>query len=136
MSYSIIISLTVPADSDVIHWIEYQLFFILCKHYHGYSLCWCCLKHYVESYVPVFSQVSCIFILSLVSSEVKPVESKLFGDLLNKKGSLDLQQRYMVYACMANLWRNDPYFTRFNHKRRYKVTQRSRQAYGANHTYI
>ena len=44
-------------------------------------------------------------------------------DLLNKKGSLDMQQRYMVYACMANLWRNDPYFTRFNHKRRYKITK-------------
>ena len=51
------------------------------------------------------------------------VDNKLFVDLLNKKGSLDLQQRYMVYACMANLWRNDPYFTRFNHKRRYKVTK-------------
>ena len=29
---------------------------------------------------------------------------------------------YMVYACMSNLWRNDPYFTRFNHRRRCKIT--------------
>ena len=38
------------------------------------------------------------------------VDKKLFADLLTN--SLDLQQRYMVYACMSNLWRNDPYFTR------------------------
>ena len=53
------------------------------------------------------------------------VDKKLFADLLTN--SLDLQQRYMVYACMSNLWRNDPYFTRFNHKnhykKRYKITK-------------
>ena len=49
------------------------------------------------------------------------VDKKLFADLLTN--SLDLQKRYMVYACMSNLWRNDPYFTRFNHKKRYKITK-------------
>ena len=56
------------------------------------------------------------------------IDNKLFEDLLlhkndNNSGSLDLQQRYMVYACMSNLWRNNPYFTRFNHRRRYKITK-------------
>ena len=49
------------------------------------------------------------------------VDKKLFAGLLTN--SLDLQQRYMVCACMSNLWRNDPYFTRFNHKKRYKITK-------------
>ena len=49
------------------------------------------------------------------------IDKRLFADLLTD--SLDLQQRYMVYACMANLWRNQPYFTRFNHNKRYKITK-------------
>ena len=54
------------------------------------------------------------------------IDNKLFDDLLkngDNSGSLDLQQRYMVYACMSNLWRNDPYFTRFNHRRCYRITK-------------
>ena len=55
------------------------------------------------------------------------VDKKLFADLLTN--SLDLQKRYMVYACMSNLWRNDPYFTRFNHKKRYKICHRPKAEY-------
>ena len=56
------------------------------------------------------------------------IDNKLFDDLLlhkndNNRSSLHMRQRYMVYACVSNLWRNDPYFTRFNHRRRYKITK-------------
>ena len=50
------------------------------------------------------------------------VNTKLFEPLLAADiGSL--QQRYMIYCCMSNLWRNKPYFTQFHHKHRYKITK-------------
>ena len=58
------------------------------------------------------------------SNEVtfQDVNVRLFEPLLADH-IVSLQQRYMIYCCMSNLWRNNPYFTQFYHKHRYKITK-------------
>ena len=58
------------------------------------------------------------------SNEVtfQDVNVRLFEPLLADH-IVSLQQRYMIYCCMSNLWRNNPYFTQFHHKHRYKITK-------------
>ena len=48
------------------------------------------------------------------------VNTKLFSEVIPLP---EIRQRYMIYCCMSNLWRNDPYFTQFNHRHRYKITK-------------
>ena len=50
------------------------------------------------------------------------LNTKLFEPILGTDLE-SLQQRYMIYCCMSNLWRNKPYFTQFHHKHRYKITK-------------